>query len=202
MSTLAQLADLKAALNITTSGQDRALELALDSASRAIEQYCGRRFDADSAATARVFDPMSGWYCQVDDISSTTGLVIATDENDDGTYETVWSSNDWTLEPLNGKVDGQGWPYTRIRAVGDYLFPTTNTRPSVQVTARWGWPGGVPTAIEQACLVQASMVFKSLDAPFGVAGFGDIGAMRLTRQLHPTAVLLSDPYRLSPVTVG
>jgi uncharacterized protein (DUF427 family) len=199
---LAQLSDLKAALNITSGAQDRALMLALDSASQAIEQWCGRQFTADTTATARLFEASSGWYCPVDDISTTTDLVIATDENDDGTYETVWSVSGYTLEPLNGRVDGQAWPYTRIRAVGDFLFPMTNLRPSVQVTACWGWPGGVPSAIEQACLIQASMVFKSLDAPFGVAGFGDIGALRLTRTLHPTAVMLADPYRVTSIGVG
>jgi hypothetical protein len=202
VSNLCTLADLKSALNITTTGQDRALELAVEAASTAVEQWCGRVFTAATSATARVFRPADAWTCQVDDISSTTGLLVATDENDDGTFETSWTASDYELSPLNGKSDGQPWPYTAMLAVGDYQFPTTTMRSPVQITARWGWPGGCPSAVQQATLVQAAMVFKSIDAPFGVAGFGEIGALRVTRRLHPTAEMLLEPYRISPVTVG
>jgi hypothetical protein len=202
VSNLCELADLKSALSITAASNDRALELAIESASRLIEQHCGRKFTADTAATARTFDPADGFRCQVDDISTTSGLVIRTDENDDGTFETLWSAADYVLEPLNGIVDAQPWPYTRIRAVDSLYFPVATARPSVQVTARWGWPGGVPAPVEQAALIQAAMTYKSIDAPFGVAGFGEIGTMRLTRRLHPTAEILVEPYRIMPLAVG
>lgn len=203
MSNLCQLADLKSSLNITAATNDRALELAIEAASRAIEQHCGRKFSADTTATARVFEPMSAWLCQVDDISSTTGLIVKTDEDDDGVFEQTWTTSDYSLQPLNGVVDGQTWPYTRIAAtLGDYLFPVTTVRPPVQVTARWGWPGGTPATVEQACLIQASMTYRSVDAPFGVAGFGDIGVLRITRRLHPTVEMLLEPYRLAPSVVG
>jgi hypothetical protein len=95
-------------------------------------------------------------------------------------------------------LDGLTVPYTRIRAVGDYLFPTLNANfgleALVQLTAVYGWPS-VPEPITQAVIIQASRIFKRYDSPLGVAGFGDLGAIRVTRALDPDVAQLVEPYR-------
>jgi hypothetical protein len=53
----------------------------------------------------------------------------------------------------------------------------------------------VPIAITQACVVQASRLFKRLDSPLGVAGFGDLGVVRVGRALDPDVEQLVSPYR-------
>jgi hypothetical protein len=58
----------------------------------------------------------------------------------------------------------------------------------------FGWPS-VPIAIKQATIIQASRIFKRLDSPLGVAGFGDLGAIRVTRDLDPDVAQLVMPYK-------
>jgi hypothetical protein len=50
-------------------------------------------------------------------------------------------------------------------------------RPTVQVTAKFGWPA-VPDDVTKACLVQAGQLHKAKDTPFGVAGVSDMGVLR------------------------
>jgi hypothetical protein len=71
----------------------------------------------------------------------------------------------------------------------------------VQITARWGWPA-VPKPVLQAAQIQAVSIFKSADAPLGVAGFGDIGVVRLRQAMHPVAMSLLSQYRRDPVLVA
>jgi hypothetical protein len=112
----------------------------------------------------------------------------------DAVFDTTWSTTDYQLEPLNGVLDGQAWPFTRIRAVGDYLWPISGGEALVKLTAVFGWPA-VPIAIKQACIIQASRIFKRLDSPLGVAGFGDLGVMRVSSSLDPDVQQLVAAYR-------
>jgi hypothetical protein len=108
-------------------------------------------------------------------------LIVKTDEGDDGTYETTWTiSTDFVLEPLNGRGrDGStGWPYTKVVAVGSRYFPIWSRRPSVQVTAKWGWET-TPAPVVDAVLLVAAESWKLKEAPLGVTGFGDFGVVRV-----------------------
>jgi hypothetical protein len=49
--------------------------------------------------------------------------------------------------------------------------------------------------VTQAAIIQASRIFKRLDSPLGVAGFGDMGAIRVGRGLDPDVAQLVEPYR-------
>lgn len=192
---LTTLADVKEALDLDASlgRHDARLETAIEAASRMIEAECRRKFTPDSVVSARVFYPLSSYRVYVDDISTTTGLIVATDPGNDGTFDVTVASTDYQLEPLNGVRDGITWPYTSILAVESTWWPCT-TRASVQVTAKWGWPA-VPVDIEQACLVQAVALFKAADAPFGATGTIDGGVLRIRSALHPTAAALVKPFR-------
>jgi len=53
----------------------------------------------------------------------------------------------------------------------------------------------VPTPITQACIIQASRIFKRLDSPLGVLSFGDMGSIRVSRYLDPDVEQLVAPYR-------
>lgn len=205
----ATLAELKARLGITDTADDARLTAALNTASRGIDHCCGRQFNDAGTASARVFVADTLNRADVDDFHSITGLIIATDTGNDGTYETVWAASDYELYPLGGVVEGEtGWPYWQIRAVGSRQFPAgTPGRPAwrslerapVQVTARWGW-AAVPAPIKEATLVIASEIFKLRDAPFGVAGFGDWGPVRV--RANPIAYAMIRPYERYPVLVA
>lgn len=188
----ATLAQVKAALKITDSVDDTLIEMATEAASRLIDGYTGRYFYSAGTAT-RFFVADDDYVCSIDDISSST-ITLQTANNADGVYDTTWSITDYQLEPLNSSADGITWPFTRIRAIEDYLWPISGGEALVKLTAVFGWPS-VPIAITQATVIQASRIFKRLDSPLGVAGFGDMGVMRVTRSLDPDVEQLVNPYR-------
>jgi hypothetical protein len=144
-----------------------------------------------------VYQAENEFYCNIDDISG-TAITLKTSSFPGNGFDVTWSVTDYQLEPLNGNLDGLTWSYDKIRAVGDYLFPTVNAnygeQALVQVTANFGWPS-IPEPVTQATIIQASRLFKRYDSPLGVAGFGDMGAIRVSRALDPDVAQLVEPYR-------
>lgn len=205
----ATLAKLKSRLGINDTTEDTALTDALDTATLGINLFCHRIFWTHDTATARVYNLasrsnglgiVSSTLAFVDDFHTTTGLIIATDAGDDGVYETTWAATDWQLEPLNGVRDGMtGWPYWVIRAVGDHRFPTSGLRAPLQQTAKWGW-SAVPKTVQESCLIVAEEVFKLKDAPFGVAGVGEWGMMRVRD--NPMVAAKLKPYQRDAILVA
>lgn len=189
----ATLAQVKAALRIPSADtvDDALLEMAIESGSRAIDGYANRSFFSSGTAV-RVFTPSDSFVTEIDDLISLTTLKTMTD--DDSTFDTTWTASDYQLEPLNGRVDGLATPFTSIRAVGDYLFSQFEQEATVQVTGVWGW-SATPIAVTQATVIQSSRIYKRLDSPLGVAGFGDIGIMRVSSRLDPDVAQLVDPLR-------
>jgi hypothetical protein len=190
---------VKAALRIGTADtlDDDLIDNCVGAASRLIDGYCNRRFWQTGTAEARVYQAEDSFYCSIDDIAG-TALTLRSSTQADGTFDLTWKVSDYQLEPLNGNLDGLTWSYDKIRAVGDYLFPTVNAnygeQALVQVTAVFGWPS-VPEPVTQATIIQASRIFKRYDSPLGVAGFGDLGAIRVSRFLDPDMAQLVEPYR-------
>jgi hypothetical protein len=190
---------IKAALRIGTADtiDDDLIDNCAGAASRLIDGYCNRQFWSVGSATTRVYTAENDFYCSIDDIAG-TAIILKTSGATDGTFDVTWSTTDYQLEPLNGRLDGLQWSYDKIRAVGDYLFPTVNgnygEQALVQLTAVFGWPS-VPEPVTQATIIQASRIFKRYDSPLGVAGFGDLGAIRVSRFLDPDMAQLVEPYR-------
>ena len=194
----ATLAELKGYVGISDAADDVTLQLALDAASLQVDQFCDRTFAADATVTTRLYAAGDGGLLTVDPISTLAGLIVATDENADGTYETTWTvGTDFRAEPINAAAAGQPW--TRLVALGPRWFPRLQYRPGVSVTAKFGWPGGVaPAPVKQATHLQASRLWKRKDAPFGVAGSVEFGSeLRLLAKLDPDVELLLRPYRRS-----
>jgi hypothetical protein len=188
----ATLNQVKAALRITDAVDDSLLEMAVESASRAIDGHAMRSFYSSGTVT-RLYAADDWEVVYIDDLAG-TAITLQTDPDDDGTWAITWKPTDYQLEPLNGVSDGLQIPYTRIRAVGDYAFPTLSDQALVKLTGVFGW-SSVPSAITQACVIQASRIFKRLDSPLGVAGFGELGAIQVTRDLDPDVAQLVSPYR-------
>lgn len=185
------LADVKAALRITDSVDDSLLEMAVESASRLIDGYAYRYFYNAGSAT-RDFVAEDSYLTIIDDLISLTELKT-TDEI--GSEYVTWSPADYQLRPVNGKMDGLSVPYTSILSTDDLLFNKLGEQALVRVTGVWGW-AAVPIAIKQATIIQASRIYKRLDSPLGVAGFGDLGAIRVGRALDPDVEQLVMPYRI------
>ena len=190
---------IKAALRIGTADtlDDELIDNCAGAASRLIDGYCNRQFWSVGSATTRVYMAENDFYCHIDDIAG-TAIILKTSGATDGNFDVTWTPSEYQLEPLNGRLDGLQWSYDKIRAVGDYLFPTVNgnygEQALVQLTAVFGWPS-VPEPVTQATIIQASRIFKRYDSPLGVAGFGDLGAIRVSRFLDPDMAQLVEPYR-------
>jgi len=198
------LALLRTFMGAPTTPADELLEAAINAASRSIDNYCGRRFWLDGAATARTFVATSSTSLTVPDgIGTTTGLIVKTDLAGDGTFETTWATTDYELRPVTAAAAfPEAEPWTEIRSIGTLVFPaaTVSGRSDrVQITAKWGWPA-VPDSVAYACRLKAARLVSRKDSPQGVAGFGDFGPVRLTSREDSDVVLLLDPYR--PVSVA
>jgi len=190
-SGYATLIDVKNALRITDSLDDGLLETAIESASRMVDGFTARTF-SNAGTAIRNFAATDAINLIIDDAISVTE-VASTDEIGD-TY-TIWKLTDYQLEPVNGRADGLYSPFTGIRAINDYLWPVVDQQALVRITGTWGWPE-IPTAVKQATIIQASRLFKRLDSPLGVAGFGDMGAIRVSRFLDSDVEQLLMPYRI------
>lgn len=193
------LQTVKAALRITDNVDDALIENAINTASRMIDGYCQREF-YNAGTAARLFAASDELYVDIDDLAG-TAITLQTDDQADGAFDITWSPSDYQLEPLNGKLAGQTWAFTRIRAADNYLFPVENDLALVKVTGVWGWPA-IPQAIEYATIMQSQRLFKRLDSPTGVIGFGDMGAVRVSRQLDPDVAEMVNPFRRDGFGIG
>lgn len=186
------LSDLKTSLGIDDIQDDTSLEAAIMAASRMVDDYTGRFFYKDgtnAAPVTRYYTAQDWWTTNLDDIITIS--EIATDDNFDQLYTTVWSTSDYMVEPVNNPR--RGWPYTRILAIGAYIFPF-NLPQSVRVKGVWGW-SSVPYEVQMATKIQASRLFVRRQSPFGIAGSPELGTVRLGSRLDPDVEVLLRPFR-------
>ena len=114
-----------------------------------------------------------------DDIGSTTGLVFKTDPDSAGVYQTTFTlGTDYIVEPTNAIVQGRPINYLTIVGSSTLSYPI-NYRPTVEVTARWGWPT-VPDDVEQATYILSADLYKRKDSIGGVLGLSELGAIRMS----------------------
>jgi hypothetical protein len=189
----ATLAQFKAAVGITDSTDDTALQNVLDATDTLIDLYCDRKTGFGTASETRYYTAEDYQYVLTDDLVSVT--TLQTDDDANGTYETTWTANtDFMLAPANAALDG--FPYTEIDTSVSWPrnFPKDVYR-GVKVVGVFGFPS-VPAAVVQSEIIQAGAVWSSRTSPFGVIGSADLGGiLRQARALHPEAALILEPYR-------
>lgn len=186
------LAEIKASLNITDSVDDTALESAVTAASRMIDDYTERFFYVNGSVgspVTRYYTALDPYTINIDDI--TTVSEVATDDNFDRTFGTVWSTTDYMVEPINNPI--KSWPYNRVLAIGSYIFPYQLPQ-SVRVKGVWGF-SAIPAEVNMAALIQSSRLFGRRQSPFGIAGSPDLGTVRLYSRLDADVEVLLRPYR-------
>ena len=181
---------LKSALSINDEIDDDFLELAINAASRQIDQVCERQFF--STTETRLFAPRDSFICEIDDLTSLT--TLETSSSADGVFDVQWEDKDLQLEPLNSLAGGIPTPFTQIRAVDEYLFPTDNQEATVKVTGTFGFTP-VPDQVQQATVILAARLAERRFSPLGVAGFGDLGAVRVSRFLDGDVDNLISPFK-------
>ena len=168
--------------------------LAIAAASRSVDEFCGRDFETGilTASTMQV-EVRSLWRAETPrDFYSTAGLVVALDNDGDGTAETTLTTADYQLYPLNGYVVGVGTSsYYQIRLTSQAFQQCYNVRPVLHVTALWGW-SAVPDVIKRATAMLALEMLKDPETPFGVIGVDNVGIMRL--RANPRVANILQPF--------
>ena len=172
--------------------------VAISAASRAIDRACHRQFGKDDAPTTRYytasFDRQSRrWVVDIDDLMNVSGLVVAYDQADDQTYDSVVQG--YRLAPINAVANGMPWTgLTMNHGASPGLGGIEH---GVRVTGSFGW-SAVPAGIKQATLLQASRLLARRDSPYGIAGSPDVGSeLRLLAKLDPDVEVSVTPYKRS-----
>lgn len=196
--------DLRVYLKLQQSDQDGQLEEALVAACGELDGYCARTFSTGTVASARVYRPRTtrrhgGWTVAVDIDDAHTITTVEVDTAADGTYAATTTA--YLTEPINGIVDGiPGWPATMLLFL-DGPLPALDVRPSVQVTAEWGW-AECPAPVKQATRILSAELWKLGTAPLGITDqIGDFGALRIGRSAAQRAKTLLAPYRRADAAV-
>jgi hypothetical protein len=191
---------LKGRTGITDNHDDAEILGACMATARWIdEDYCERFF---YRYTATLVLPAADLYClKIPDLVSVT--TLKTDEDGDGVFETTWSASDYQLRPVNAQALLVKKPYTEIKALAR-TFPVVSYAPGVRVerveiVGVWGWPA-VPAPITEAAKILAGDYLKLGGMAFGVAGYGDYGAVRA--RMSSPAMKMLDPFRLHPVLMA
>ena len=170
---------VKAYLGIpsATSSENTAIDNAIAAADAEIDQITGRTFVVPSGATAKTFIPYDDYTLYVSDVAQLTGLIVKEDTSLDGTYDTTLTiTTDYV-------VDGNSAPYRVIKRVNGDMWPRDRYgRPTVEVTAFYGYGMAVPDQIAQCALVIAARLYQRRSSPLGFqAGSIDVGFVRISR---------------------
>jgi hypothetical protein len=205
--------ELKSRLQIEVDDDDDdyEIQLALHAVTDWINVYCGRHFY--QITEVRTYRPCNVWNLEIDDLVTCTSVDL--DYDGDGIYEVHWTEGtdfqllryadhynkhnmgvarpDNYLQVLmgsNGNPSGGQWL--------PWLWPFTR-QDRVQITGVWGWPS-VPPNVTQAALILAADLFKAKDAPWGIAGIGDLGMVKV--QSNPWVAELLRSYINMSAKVG
>lgn len=201
---------------------DYEIALAIQCVTNWINEYCGEHFyQITETRTYNPRNIWTlGTDAIVSTPAIVSGLVTKVDMDGDGVYETNWGAptfaggsgtKTYTLKLGTEELDdnynvnarGVPAPYRQLQvltgiggaATGPgqwlpYVWPFTFQN-RVQITGTFGW-NFIPPNVANAAMMLAVDMFKSKDAPWGVAGIGDLGIVKV--QSNPWVVELLRPY--------
>jgi hypothetical protein len=183
-----------------TSLDNGQYEQAIEAASRQIDLWCDpdgtRHFWATDIVEARTFSPKNRWLVMPGFFRSTDGLVLKTDDNGDGTFETTWTlGTDYQAQP-GARPNGE--PYTKLVATGTKTFPVSGRRQCVQIaTDKWGCDA-FPALVVRSCRILSTALYKSKDFSGGDMGFKNLGGDQGGWTVYDLARSLIEDYQLDP----
>jgi hypothetical protein len=163
-------AELVAYARISDDDDDVFVADAIAAASRAIDRHCGRQFGVVASAELRYYTAqwdrrLCRWIIPVDDLMTTTGLVVTVDGG--GTI------TDYRTEPRNNVAKGKPWECITV-GTDSTVLPVTD-QDGMAITGLWGWTA-VPSAVKAAAKLQSNRFLHRRDSPWGLAGSPDTGS--------------------------
>lgn len=215
--TYVSVAELKGWLGITGSTQDTNLTYALEAATNLIDEFCGRVFyvpkeSGTDVLQTRYYDCEFSDFVVVDDISTTTGLVVQTLHSDGTVDQTLTINDDFYLYPLNSFEQQPSMPadkiFMNIEGSGKIL-PTNHLR-GLKIQGYFGFPtqgegnNHQPPAVTQACLIQASRFWQRKNSPMGFSGNPETGQAPVVflTSLDPDVKTILKHYKKSTTTLA
>jgi len=146
---LITLAELKVALETTSTASDAALAQLITQASSALADFAGREYVGPVAAEARLFS-VDGWDTDygipVGDLRTAAGITAAALIAADGTSTALTPATALSALPLYRPA---GSPAERVRFAGGTTPASGST---LSITALWGWPE-VPEYVKRAAIL-------------------------------------------------
>lgn len=169
-------AELKAWVDIAGSWDDDEIDLACDTASRAIDGIKNTRFYPTSETR---FYQGGCWEQEIalEDTVSITAVTVDTDGN--GSYDTTWvQDTDFFLDPPNAALEGHPYQRLVLRRQAGRSFPTYAR--SVKVEGVFGW-AETPSLVRSAAKILATRLLKRSETPNAIVTVGSdvAAAMRL-----------------------
>ena len=136
-------------LDMQHSREDERILEVIEAVSRQIDGYCGRSFYVVNST--RLFDGDGSRTLFTPDLVSVDSNGLATDDDGDGAFETVWPDADFELHPPNvAPADGGGSarPYHAVRVASGSgrRFPSGSRR--TRIAGQWGFARRLGTARE------------------------------------------------------
>ena len=140
MNSYTTLETLKSpsALDIRDADHDTRLLSLIEGVSRSIDGYCRRHFYVLRAT--RTFDGDGSGRLRPPDLVSIDPGGLATDDDRDGVFETVWAEPEYVLHPPNADPTGghdASRPYWSVDAAGRRCFP--HGPRTVSIAGEWGF---------------------------------------------------------------
>lgn len=176
-------AELKSYLRISDTDDDTLLAFWITSASRAVDEHCGRQFGLVGSTEVREYTPvydshLRTYVTEIDDLAADTSLIVLDAD--------AVEIDEYTLQPVNALLKGK--PYERI------YFDTCTASVTLS-SAKWGWTA-VPSAAKVATMLQSARLAARRDSPYGIAGSPSEGSeMRLLATLDPDLKTMLGAFR-------
>lgn len=192
------LEEFKDRLAITDSADDSQCQIAIQSATSAVNEHCGRHFWR--VTETRTYQPDNIWTLDVDDIVPGTPIQVNVDLVGDGVFRTPYTQNvDYQLRlgyhRYNVNASGLVRPYRQLQIINSgnwwpFTWPWSHLD-RVQIATTFGW-NSVPSTIVQGTFLIAAQLFRLKDAAFGVGGGSTFGTSVRSQQWAASSLIQGD----------
>lgn len=180
--------------------------VALEAASRGLEETYGALWTLSAPAQTRYYTAYSSREALLGDVISITSLAIDYGIGDigPGTYSTVLTGTDYRLLPIFSglaSAGGNGEPYQSFRlARGSTIYYLPRGTDAIRVTGQFGYetvPAGVKACVG---LIAQRLLMRAREAPFGIIQVGEDGTAIRAAQIARDPDIAIAMRSLSPYT--
>ena len=201
MNAYATVADFKAASGLQDASQDAHIQLCLDAAAVAIENYCNRGVPLVASGTPSAMEfanRRASLYTEIPECVEVT--LVEARWSPSGTWEAVA-----TFVPLGGTPEYPRYaaPYRWLYADEGWPLDWVSGSPNLRITARWGASDTVLPQVRLAVIGQATRWFKRGQSSWADTLASDaVGQLFFRRELDPDLAMMLKNARLVRPALG